>query len=422
MGNCADHIITSHSVMTYGPWWLVTCKLPRTPLNGWGGYSDLFASGCSTVWEQATLRAFGESIERYSSIQAWAVEQPTEIRVADGDLSTDLPKCSSAELLRVGLSSDPFDQLSPHSIVKNILNHQDYYVPTNFVHLGYRGNLDTIWSRPSSNGLASGLTKHSTIFRGICEILERDALLLRWLCKSPAIALAIDNNVLPYQFGHALNYLRNNSIVCEFYNLSIDVPICITACVLTSSIFPNFALGLGTSSNPVESCQKALDEAVSARAGIILTESGEGSVHDWKFDDCGIPTKVRKFSDHALFYAFGKYMDLIRQIFPEQTSGSKVVYVSELEKRHFIQEPSNGAELESICRRLGEMSLSVYVCNLTSADVGQPWHVYRVVIPQAMPLTQGTEIRWLGTARLLSYMRDVDLCARNLNLLPHPYA
>lgn len=419
--NGFEHIFKAHITSRYGPWWIIRCQLPNIPLGAPKQMNDVLASGCAISWHRAALRAFGEAVERYSSIEAPLPDSLPQLRVCDGPLGDVLPRCSQSELLAAGIPSDPALDEVLHYPVNDPVSGNEYLVPINFVHLGFRGGFGTVWSRPNSNGLAASVSRIDSQFRAVFEVLERDAFMTRWHGGSPTVQITIDSGVKHWQLTRSVQFLSDLQIQSTFHQLDVDVPLHVIGCALRSSQFPRFVLGLGSGFSAEEAAMKALDEALSARVGVGFTGITE---RDWQINSDGIPRSVSNFADHAAYYANGNSAELVEKIFPISDPSSSRILLSEMAPIEVDKADVHDARFVSYCNILKERcGMTVLLADMTCADVRPNWFVTRAFIPEAIQLSQGTYVRWLGSPRLLRYVeRHEKINGGLINHMPHPYA
>lgn len=156
-------------------WWVYACELARAPVGTWHSLTDFSSAGSSIDPDEALRRAFGEAIERYSGL---AILDPFEemlLRPAEIEFSGEFPCCAPDEPCNQsfkdwstieGLGCFPMHSLGGGRTV---------YVPGGFVRLSRAARPD----EPSvtlsiSTGLAFQATPHMAIWKGICEVVERD--------------------------------------------------------------------------------------------------------------------------------------------------------------------------------------------------------------------------------------------------------
>jgi thiazole/oxazole-forming peptide maturase SagD family component len=321
---------------------------------------------------------------------------------------------------RVASMNDPI----PHSKMARWDNGEAVWVPASLVHLGFQATRPEFsWSMPDSNGLASGFDSVSTIWRATREVVERDAFTLRWTCRQVPKSIDLSAGEVPWGIQIRVRSLSSDGISVHLYLLTVDVPIPIVACVLEGTHFPTATVGLGGAPNVALAAEKAIDEAVSVR--FALGHDTEVHLIGNRSEILNDPTGsswILTFHDHALFYAIASNLKHLRQVFPRPEYAPVKTTFAEVSEVPWLPDPLDENELRRNLTVLDSFGMTVLVRELTTRDVAPKWLVYRVVIPEAMPLPQSMECRWLATPRLLNYAAACRVHPDAFNPFPHPFA
>ena len=116
----------------------------------------------------------------------------------------------------------------------------------------------------NTNGLACHRTAEQAKFSGLCELIERDAFLIRYLASNPAPRLSVpdDEKLLT-----AIDLLERYRLNVEFYDLDLGygIPVAMAVLLDDSGQTPMLSLGFGCCGDGVSAMVKSLCEAVQIR-------------------------------------------------------------------------------------------------------------------------------------------------------------
>ena len=145
-------------------------------------------NGAGFSREQARSAAIGEAIERYCSgfadpesliFGTYKEVCQTHPTIHPSAYALFLPSQYS------GLSLQPFNENTPIAWVSgnSLKTGAPVLVPAGLVYLPYHPWFqgEGFIAEPTSNGLACGDSYEEAVFKGLCEVVERDAFMIMWL-------------------------------------------------------------------------------------------------------------------------------------------------------------------------------------------------------------------------------------------------
>jgi thiazole/oxazole-forming peptide maturase SagD family component len=288
-------------------WWLTSCVLSRSPPGTIFSRVVSAAAGTSTNREQSVGRALGESIERYSALAA-----PINGQVLPAGASAPYaraPRCATDEPCQPSFRGVPDETPLTHVEVRRLATDQLELLPAGFVHLGFQPRPgEPIVIEPISTGLAFRPELHEALWRGLCEVAERDATMLMWHCERGVPRITLDGGPLPDALADRLARLRRVGCTPVLFDTTTDFAVPTVFCMVFSDRGPYASAGGACHESPEFACAKALDEAVSVRS-VLLTRFDAPSlvVFDW----------VTQLEQHALLYADRRARPLLRFLFAE---------------------------------------------------------------------------------------------------------
>lgn len=224
-------------------------------LSDTAGYSDRPASpnaaGCALDWNTAFMKALGEGLERYSA----GVYRSSDLPLArSSDLGNDGEEAvlPSAFVRPNGSTNDEPIRWVPG---ENLATGESIWLPASRVFFPYDSEEPTI-----TTGLGLGNSGAGALIAGLTEIIERDAALIAWYSTYEPLGLAIDDP----EYESLVKRARTEglSVTATLLTQDIDVPVVGVAVHRKNSDWPEFAMGLGASLDPIEAARSACCEAL----------------------------------------------------------------------------------------------------------------------------------------------------------------
>ncbi|MEO7145899.1 MAG: YcaO-like family protein [Bryobacteraceae bacterium] len=359
---------------------------------------------CAPTPGDARRRAVMECLERYAQFGCTA---PRTRRGTEASLG---PAAISPEAF--GLYSDdqydapgfPFARYSKGEALDwveltDLTTQQLRYAPVEFVYP--RARIDR---RPlvleTSSGTAAHSSRTAALLGAVCEVIERDSLMMFWHRQPPTNMLSID----PAGSAAAaceLESIRAMGFVTVLCLLQYDLTVpCVLALAMQGD---RFAYGAG--------CHPCLNSALEHALGEL------GSLLRWQFLKGGQPrgwvslAEVGKPADHYALYDGGPFHDLIRQVLENTIRGHQTP-----NKQKSLPAMPEDEALDSVVNDLRAGGYRLYECDLT--PLGMRPHglsVVRAFVPGLVPLYFGSDRIRLGCRRLWSRESPGRLCT----LLPH---
>jgi ribosomal protein S12 methylthiotransferase accessory factor len=264
---------------------------------------------------------------------------------------------------------------------------------------------------PISTGLAAGPTVEHCIEKGICEILERDALMLCWYSKiiTPRIAVDSCRGISP-EIDALLDAGASDTQQWHIGLLTLDVEIPVVyAALIDFEGQPKTSFGISAATNIDKAILLALEEAVLTR--ILVNRSKE--LKKANSDDAGT---VKTLRDHLLIHAAS--MDMRKRAAFMLDDGPQLALAD-------IKNRFQRSEQIPLIAKLHRIGLIAYWKDLTTRDVSDCGiRVARVIIPGAQPLDNDHRYRYLNGKRLVAVAQQYGSTVAHtdqLNPDPHPF-
>lgn len=118
---------------------------------------------------------------------------------------------------------------------------------------------------------------------------------------------------------------------------------------------------------------------------------------------------VQNLEDHMILYSNWKDSPIIRNMMEKQSESLTI-------NSHQSLKLESMDDLRVQARRLQQIGFDVYYKDLTMDEIKPLGIVYKVIVPQMMPLSQHNKIRWLS-----SLLCDGKTLI-NINSYPQPFS
>jgi ribosomal protein S12 methylthiotransferase accessory factor len=367
------------------------------------GAEQIEGIGCALTEEDARRRAVMECLERHAQ---FGCTTPLTRAATGASLGATVLSPKSLGLYGDNQYDNPcfqFARYSEQDVLEwvdliEVSTGQRRWLPVEFVYPRAR-----IKRKPLVAGTSSGTAAHSSrtpaLLAAICELVERDSLMMFWH-RQPT------TNVLPIDLADSsaaasdLDSIRAMGYVVVACLLEYDLGIpCVLALALRGD---RFCYGAGC--HPCLS--NALEHAVCELGGLLRWQLLES-----KGTRCFLPlAEVKKPQDHYSLYDGGPFHDLLRQIL-KQTLAAPTQRNQEISRTL-----SDDGALGTVVNALTVRGYSIYACDLTPKPM-RTWglSVMCAFVPGLIPLYFGYDRLRLGCQRLWSRKGPGRLC----NLLPH---
>lgn len=393
-------------------WWLYVLRLDRFPPGTSGGPYPPAAAGCALDQETALRRCLGEAVERFTTFGAAARLDLTRRRARDMPLVPRFPRCALDE------PCPPcFKDVSPETMfsavrMARLSDGARVEIPAGHVLMALPEPPEPPVAMPSSNGHAFHPDLPTAIWRGLCELAERDALMLAWWTRSGAREIDLQGD-LPPVLAERMARLGEVGLEARLFDITSDFAVPTVLGVVTSPIFPHCLVGASCEPNPAAACAKALDEAVQFRQVVRHRKAPERIPSFDSFE------WVHSLEHHAFLYAHWKDSPALEFLRADEAGP---ISFAGFAARDWWPVPPDMEALARRARRLETMGMTPLWTEITDPALAELGHVVRVVVPEMVPLAQDHRARWLGTPRLLKRAGLSHAPASAFNRYPHPYS
>ncbi len=379
----------------------------------------LSGAGSSANRTLARTKAFCEALERYCT----ATFNAKEIIVATRD---DLGE-SAVDLRLFARGADAEYQHPRNYLVApsnrermrwvqgySLISGKPCWLPMAAVYLSspfqYPGEAFTL---PITTGCALAASYEQATISGICEVIERDALMLTWLQQLPLPQIDVSGCQDP-SFWERMARVERAGIQQYFFDATTDLGV---STVYALQVAPASDLAVlvmaATRLDPVQAISKVIDEASSGRLALeqLRKQPPPYNANDY-YTFTTLTAGAIYYGDAANLHAFDFLLNHDR-------------------KRRLADMPNlvthnTETELDRLIDIFRRLNLELFVVDITTPQIrDEGLYVVKVVAPQLMPLATNYCMRYTATPRLYEAPARLGYPVRDraqLNPLPQPFA
>lgn len=383
---------------------------------------ERMAAGKGATREEAIASAIGEATERYCAYH-WDPQRTFLAKSGDVQSRCITPQeCVLYSDRQYSTFDWPHPRWTPDQEVAwingvDVCDGATVALPASLSYLVFPPpRMEDYFAPSTSNGLAAGPTLAGATLSGLCEVMERDAMLITWMNRLPAVELKLeDASGIP---GRIYRHYAHFGVAVRAFVMPTDLP---STTVMAISFEddpsrPANVAGLGCHPHPGVALLKALFELCQGRpaeASRFQTKPPQGRLNHYE--------DVLTLDDHS---AFMSQMNRRHEFeFLWQTGEKKRV--------EELTNWSTGDAADDLRRCANELASRghrpAYV-ELTTPDlVEYGIHVVRVIVPGLQPVHFGHGQERLGGERLFKLPQQLGFAdgvrtVSDLNPCPHPLA
>lgn len=386
-------------------WWVGSAKLVKSPIGLFYTKNISASAGTSIYPEEALVRTVGETIERYSSMNSHLIDTIYPQIIDEG---LGFVRCGDFETCQPSFKRNGIPNEVEHSVMKKLADDSSVYIPYEYVHLGFmRFYANVMHTTPISTGCSFFYDINTSIWKSICEVVERDAMMRLWYARETPVKISL-TGIKDEALRLRKKRIYDAGLKLHLFEISSIINIPVFYAIVEGAEFPYFCVGASSDSDPFRAAIKAIDEAISIRVMANWNHFEATNAHD--LTDF---TWVNKLEKHMELYANWKNSEafdfLLKQNIPE-------VNISMLSsQKDWLHTPSNYDDLTNIAKHFQKRGFDIYWKDITIPEVKEFGVVTKVVIPQMIPLSQAYSCRWLEP---FSELYNTG----KLNPYPHPFS
>lgn len=377
-----------------------------------GGYKTIPAeAGRSLSHEVAAAAALFEAAERY----CLSIYDRGSLRLA-----------SYAELAAAGIAafdpaqlSEAQSSLAPANsgsialawtAATSLLDGADCLVPAQLVYLPYEfAEGEPVLRDPLTTGCAAGTSVGPAILRGLLEVVERDATMIRHYRQLTPRRLAPES-FASRELNGLIRDCDRYRLEVELFDYSLDLPVPVVAARVRdrSGGIPAATFGSKASFDSVDAAIGALLEAVTFRGPIRQRAKTARKVAEGLFAN---PQNVASSSERAFLWIQPEMADRLGYLDAATRPETVLPHTHRAEPQE--------ADVTALVQYIAEHHGDILVCDVTTPDLREMGAVVvKVLVPGLQPMhLSEPHRRW--TARMFTVQKPVG--EDDLNPLPHPF-
>ena len=353
-----------------------------------------------------------ESLERYSSC-TW--DDQELIFAAEVDLDPEVvrgpnswPRCSDREL------SDPTSMLVPYDPrlpirwkrAWSLTHHKEVLVPATLVHLRFQClSRSELFAHSVSTGTAAHHSLSEAVLGGLLEVVERDSIALTWLQRLRLPRVEVDVDSLPPEVRAYHDLGTSTNIEVRIFDATTDfgIPVLYAMQLADSDPVLNQIVAATCDLDPQRALAKIHREFASLR---IALRSHARSEQDFNGVSVVGGAIHQAISTHRGVFNF--FLDGPRSLRQLNEVGDR-------------PQPRENS-LSWAVSKLAAAGAEVIVTDLTTDEAHRVgFHVVKVLVPQAMPLSFVHGARYLATPRLYEAPQAMGHTVHDEQHLNHEY-
>lgn len=377
-------------------------------------------SGAGLTYETALYSTIGEGLERY----ALGLIHPEDLIFGSfNDLKDKYNIISPDEwkLFNDRQKDLPFDVFDNDTqiawiMADSLTEKEEFLIPACLAYIPYYNHFgpnEKIIAPAVSTGAACGQFVEETIYKGICELIERDAFLIMWRNKLQLPRIIIDEKSNIYETYK--EKFERNGLEYILINTTMDLHIPSVFGMLINRIGSNTSIIVGGAANPdpEKAVLKTLTELVQGLKWMDYTKSEKFPVEeDFK--------NVRSFEDRMKLYSLNNMIEAFDFIITDEQK----INLSQIKS---IDSQDVVLNLKSILQLLNSKNLNVLARDISTIEAIEcGLSVSKVFIPGLETMEGDYLCQYLGSTRWQDIPVKLGLIERkteyiDMNPYPHPY-
>jgi ribosomal protein S12 methylthiotransferase accessory factor len=363
--------------------------------------------------ESAMLGAIGEAVERYCAAHVAPGGTHRAAYASLGDEAVppaDFVLYSDAQRARVDLGFWHWkaeDEIL-WTRVDELGSGAQLWVPSAFIYLTYASDrTQDLICAPSSSGCAAGPDRNSAIRSAILELVERDAFMITWLCRLPAVE--IETTGIGGIIGEICATYQRWGTEIRAFALPTDMTATVVMAVALdrSGAGPAAVVGLGCEMSPADALRKSLFEICQMHEPLRQRNKEGDATRLNAYAD------VKTLDDHAAYFFPRDHFHELDFLL----NSARKIRIGDLADHSGT---SIEDDLRILARGVAACGCRAFYCDLTTPDLdAYPIRVVRALITHLQPISFGYGLERLGGRRL--YDRG-GIPEASLNRCPHPLA
>ena len=294
----------------------------------------------------------------------------------------------------------------------SLFDHKKILIPTQLVYVPYYMDKEVLLRHPISTGAAFGSSLAGALYRGICEVVERDAFMITYLNKLKAPRIDLEN-IQNKQINSYLTWFKKYFLELYVFDITTDIKIPTVLCIILdkSGVGPALSFGAKADINYIDAVIGAIEEAQNSRVWIRYLKVKRKNIKNIK--------EINEPEDRAIYWYGLKRINNFDFLLKNKKT--------KIDFKKFKRINKTRQKLKEVLKILKKNKKNIFFVNLTPKEIKKyGFKVVKAIIPKMQPLYLYEDFKYLGEARLynipviLGY-RKVPEKESKLNKVPHPF-
>lgn len=364
-----------------------------------------FGGGIDQNKEKALLKSVGEAVERYCI----SIPQKNVL----SSVNNLKPKAINLDNF-VDFTNKQLKNINFHKFTRNkntkfwwttgysLPNFEKILVPSQLTSVPYKFVKEKIIRDPITTGAALSTSLGGSIYRGICEIVERDAFMITYLNKLKRKSVDLDKSGVEIKNLNHLYSKYNLELHIIDISTDLDIPSMMGLVIDRTGIGPAISVGLSADIDPVIAAIKAAQEAIHSRPWYRKLMNVNIYNHD-----------LNSFDGRAMYWVNPKMIKKIDFLINNQS----IV----LKKRTVSLSMKN--KIDYVLEKLNQHKFEIFFVNKTEKIIEENgFFVTMTIIPKLVPLYLDENYKYLGNPRLKEVPKKLGYnTPDNFYSIPHPF-
>ncbi len=388
--------------------------LNKDVYNGDGLFETSGSGGCSLYPEIALKKAIFEGLERYSQsyfkFSDFLHDTFSNVSKKNAALAPDtFCYFTKEQLAEKNFENFSFSKQTKFywTDCKNVFDEQSFFIPAQMVYSPYKYVDEKNICLPISTGTALGFSKDEALYKGLCEVIERDAFITSYLLSIPPKKIVFTGMTKKIKTYFKLFDDYNLKVESFLLTSDLDVPTVMSVIFDTNSTTPAISIGLKTDLDLEKAILGSLDEAFQLRSWIrrcLITQNFRGETY-----------MDRILLKRALFWSNPRnthFLDFLLN--GNQTISFSRKEMLENKKLEYSEKANKVKEILKV------HNLQAYYKDITHPSlIAEKIHVIKAFVPYLQPLFIDEEYPYYGGKRIEKLRKEYHV--EHLNLIIHPF-
>jgi len=288
------------------------------------------------------------------------------------------------------------------------------WIPAQLVYVPYKYNpKEPVIRFPISTGAALGNSLETALYRGLCEVIERDAFMIYYLNRLKAKQIDLDSENSLKDIRHLFQRYK---LDIRVYDITTDISVPVAMCLIMdqTGFGPSLSIGLKCSLSLYEAVIGSIEEAQHTRPWMRdeIAKANKKGLDKLKNNS----TLIIDPKTRGLFWYKGELAKTLNFWISSRTDKIKL-------EAYPIEEKSN-VKLKDVIDRLLSKKYESYFVDITVPEVKKlGLFAVKAIVPRLQPLYLDEGYPYLGGERLHNVAKILGIGPekRELNNIPHPF-